>query len=95
MSLTLEEVKHIADLARLELTADEMQLYQHQLSDILDYADRLKKLDTSRIPPTASMLVERLPLRPDQAAAGLTVEELLMNAPQAEQNQFRVPPVME
>jgi aspartyl-tRNA(Asn)/glutamyl-tRNA(Gln) amidotransferase subunit C len=95
MSLTLEEVKHIADLARLQLTDEEMQRYQHQLSDILDYAARLQQLDTSHIPPTASMLVESLPLRADEAVPGLTVDELLKNAPQAEQRQFRVPPVLE
>jgi len=95
MSLTLDEVKHIADLARLQLTDEEMQRYQQQLSDILDYAARLQQLDTSHIAPAASMLVERLPLRPDEAAAGLTLDELLKNAPLAEQRQFRVPPVME
>ena len=95
MSLTLDEVKHIADLARLQLTDAELQRYQQQLSDILDYAARLQQLDTSHIPPTASMLVERLPLRADQSAPGLGVDELLKNAPQAEQDQFRVPPVLE
>lgn len=95
MSLTLDEVKHIADLARLQLTDEEMQRYQQQLSDILDYAARLQQLDTSHIAPTASMLVERLPLRPDEAASGLTLDEIFKNAPLAEQRQFRVPPVME
>ena len=95
MSLTLDEVKHIADLARLQLTDEEMQRYQQQLSDILDYAARLQTLDTSHIAPTASMLVERLSLRADVAAPGLSIEELLKNAPLAEERQFRVPPVME
>jgi len=95
MSLTLDEVKHIADLARLQLTDEEMQRYQQQLSDILDYAARLQQLDTSQIAPTANMLVERLALRPDEAAHGLGLADLLKNAPQSEQRQFRVPPVLE
>ena len=95
MSLTLDEVKHIAELARLQLTTEEMQCYQQQLSDILDYAARLQQVDTSHIPPTASVLAVRSPLRPDQPAVSLPVDELLRNAPQVELNQFRVPPVIE
>jgi aspartyl-tRNA(Asn)/glutamyl-tRNA(Gln) amidotransferase subunit C len=95
MSLTLEEVKHIAELARLELTNEEIQRYQQQLSDVLDYAVRLQQVDTSQIAPTASVFSERSPLRVDQPAAGLPVEVLLANAPLAEDNQFRVPPVIE
>ena len=95
MSLTKEEVEHIAELARLELSEEEKDRYREQLSAILDYAARLQALDTSQIPPTSTMLLERSPLRPDVAAKGLSVDEALSNAPRAEQNQFRVPPVME
>ncbi len=95
MSLTQEEVEHIAELARLELTEDELERYREQLSAILDYAARLQALDTSHIPPTSTVLAQRTVLRPDVPAQGLTTEEALRNAPRAEQNQFRVPPVME
>ncbi len=95
MSLTIEEVEHIAALARLELTDDEKARYREQLSDILDYAARLQALDTSHIPPTSTVLAKRSLLRPDVPAAGLSTEEALRNAPRAEQNQFRVPPVMD
>jgi aspartyl-tRNA(Asn)/glutamyl-tRNA(Gln) amidotransferase subunit C len=95
MSLTKEEVEHIAELARLELTEEEKERYREQLSAILDYAARLQTLDTSHIPPTSTVLAQRSPLRPDVPAQGLTTEEALRNAPRAEQNQFRVPPVME
>ncbi len=95
MSLTKEEVEHIAELARLELTEDELERYREQLSAILDYAARLQALDTSHIPPTSTVLAQRTVLRPDVPAQGLTTEEALRNAPRAEQNQFRVPPVME
>lgn len=95
MSLTREEVDHIAELARLELTEEEKALYREQLSAILDYAARLQALDTSQIPPTSSVLARKSVLRPDVPAQGLTPAEVLSNAPRAEQNQFRVPPVME
>lgn len=95
MKLTLAEVEHIAQLARLELTSAEKELYRQQLSDILDYAARLQKLDTSGIPPTASVLPPRSVLRPDEPRPGLPVEDVLRNASQTEDNQFRVPPVLE
>jgi aspartyl-tRNA(Asn)/glutamyl-tRNA(Gln) amidotransferase subunit C len=95
MSLTKEEVEHIAELARLELTEEEKMRYREQLSAILEYAARLQALDTSHIPPTSTVLAERSPLRPDVPAHGLDVNEVLGNAPQTEKNQFRVPPVME
>jgi aspartyl-tRNA(Asn)/glutamyl-tRNA(Gln) amidotransferase subunit C len=95
MTLTLSEVEHIAQLARLELTDEEKELYRQQLSAILEYAARLQKLDTSQIPPTSSVLPPRSRLRPDVSAPSLAVKDILRNAPQAENDQFRVPPVME
>lgn len=95
MSLTKEEVEHIAELARLELTDEEKTRYREQLSEILDYAARLQTLDTRHIPPTSTVLAKRSVLRPDVAAQGLSTDEALSNAPRAEQQQFRVPPVME
>ncbi len=93
--LTLEEVEHIANLARLELTGEEKERFRRQLSDILDYAARLQSLDTSGIPPTSSVLPARSALRPDVAEPGLERGDLLRNAPQAADDQFRVPPVLD
>ncbi len=95
MTLTLEEVEHIAHLARLELTAEEKARFAGQLSAILDYAARLQALDTSGILPTASVLTTRSVLRPDAVQPGLDKASLLRNAPQVEADQFRVPPVLE
>jgi aspartyl-tRNA(Asn)/glutamyl-tRNA(Gln) amidotransferase subunit C len=95
MSLTLAEVEHIAELARLKLTPAEKELYRQQLSAILEYAARLQKLDTSGIPPTASVLPPRSVLRDDVSRPGLPVEDVLQNASQTENQQFRVPPVLE
>lgn len=95
MILTLEEVEHIAHLARLQLTEEEKRRYQVQLSAILDYAARLQALDTEGIPPTASVLPPRSVLRPDEPQPGLDLAALLANAPDVLEDQFRVPPVLE
>lgn len=95
MSLTLAEVEHIADLARLRLTEDEKARYRQQLSAILDYVAQLQALDTSGIPPTSSVLPARSVLRLDEPRPGLATEALLSNAPQVDSDQFRVPPVLE
>jgi aspartyl-tRNA(Asn)/glutamyl-tRNA(Gln) amidotransferase subunit C len=95
MPLTLEEVEHIAKLARLKLIDEEKARYREQLSAILDYFAQLQTLDTSQIPPTSSVLPPRSVLRPDEPRPGLTLDELLRNAPQAEGAHFRVPPVLD
>ena len=98
MSLTLSEVEHIAELARLELTDEEKERFRQQLSEILDYASRLQSIDTSQIMLPAEARLAVAPhsvLRPDVPAPSLNVKEVLANAPQAEDDQFRVPPVLE
>lgn len=95
MTLTINEVEHIAELARLSLTEEEKARYREQLSAILDYAARLQNLDTSNIPPTASVLPTRSVLRSDTARPGLPTAVLLKNAPDTEANQFRVPAVLD
>ena len=95
MTLTLKEVDQIAELARLSLSAEEKGRYREQLAAILDYAARLQALDTSGIPPTSSVLPARSVLRKDESRPGLSREELLRNAPLVENNQFRVPPILE
>jgi aspartyl-tRNA(Asn)/glutamyl-tRNA(Gln) amidotransferase subunit C len=95
MALTLEEVEHIAALARLRLTAAEKALYREQLSAILDYMAMLRRVDTVGIEPTATVLPLRSVLRPDEPRPSLPPEELLANAPAAASQMFQVPPVLE
>ncbi len=94
MVLSRAEVEHIASLARLQLTDDEKARYAQQLSAILDYMAKLKQLDTAHIEPTATVLPLRTVLRPDVVSASLAPEQLLANAPEAEAQMFRVPPVL-
>jgi aspartyl-tRNA(Asn)/glutamyl-tRNA(Gln) amidotransferase subunit C len=94
-SLTLEQIQHIANLARLELTDEELARYREQLSSILDHFQQLQTLDTENIPPTASVSDEQATLRDDEPRPGLNLDELLQNASENDQRQFRVPPVFE
>ena len=95
MSLTIEQVQHIANLARLELTEAELSRYRDQLSAILDYFQQLDVVDTDDIPPTSSVLSVEKSLREDEFQPGLDLSELLTNSPDAQENQFRVPPVFD
>lgn len=95
MSLSRAEVIHIARLARLRLTDEDIETYRRQLSDILDHVAQLQKLDTTGISPTSSVLPPRTVLREDVPRPGLGADVLMRNAPQSEKNQFKVPPVLE
>ncbi|MDP2965858.1 MAG: Asp-tRNA(Asn)/Glu-tRNA(Gln) amidotransferase subunit GatC [Pelolinea sp.] len=95
MTLTLKEVDHIALLARLELSDEEKQRYQQQLSHILDHVAQLQKLDTSQTEPTSSVQPKSSRLRADEPRPGLSIGQTLGNAPDAEADQFRVPPVFD
>ncbi len=95
MPLTLDEVRHIARLARLRLSTEEERRYAEQLSAILDYADRLKQVDTSAVPPTAAVQDLEAPLRPDTPRPGLPRERALANAAATAEGMFLVPPILE
>jgi aspartyl-tRNA(Asn)/glutamyl-tRNA(Gln) amidotransferase subunit C len=95
MSLTLAEVQEIAQLARLELTAGELERYRGQLSAILDHVARLADLDTADIPPTSSVLPPETTLRPDQPRPGLGADVVIANAAESADDQFKVPPVFD
>lgn len=93
--LSREEVEHIAELAKLELTDGEKERYREQLSTILDYAARLQQIDTENIPPTASVLPIDTVLRPDEARPSPPREELLRNAQEQEEGMFRVDAILD
>ena len=93
-TLSEAQVRDIAELARLELSDDELRRYASQLTQILGYFDMLSEVDTTGVSPTASVLPLRSVMREDAAGAPLTPEQAVANAPDAEYNQFRVMPVM-
>jgi aspartyl-tRNA(Asn)/glutamyl-tRNA(Gln) amidotransferase subunit C len=95
MTLSIEEVEHIARLARLSLSPAEKELFRAQLSSILEHVARLQALDTREIPPTFSVSSLSSVLRADEPVPGLAAQELLSRAPQTEAGQFRIPAVFD
>jgi aspartyl-tRNA(Asn)/glutamyl-tRNA(Gln) amidotransferase subunit C len=91
--LTRDQVQHIANLARLALSDEEQALYQEQLSAILEYFERLRELDTEAIPPTATVLPLHNVVRADEPGPSFPREDILSNAPDAEDGCFKVPAV--
>ena len=95
MSLSKEEVAHIAFLARLSLSEEELETYREQLSAILDHVAQLSELDTEGIAPTSSVLPVHAQLREDEPRPGLGAETLQRSAPDWAEDQFRVPPILD
>ena len=98
MSISRDEVIHVARLARLALTDEEIVLYGEQLGRILGHADRVTSLDTEGVPPTAQAIALANVFRPDAPgvpAPSLTREQALANAPAVEAGHFRVPRILE
>jgi aspartyl-tRNA(Asn)/glutamyl-tRNA(Gln) amidotransferase subunit C len=94
-TLTQQDVKRIAELARLELTADELDLFTRQLGGILTYVEQISALDTTGVLPTSHVL-NRPVDREDELRPSLTRDDLLGNAPDAarEAGLFKVPRVI-
>ncbi len=95
MKLSREEVLHIATLARVGMTDDDVEKFREQLSNILENFEILKELNTEDVPPTAQSIDLRNVERHDQQAPSCTQEEVLANAPNAEEGQFRTKAVLE
>jgi aspartyl-tRNA(Asn)/glutamyl-tRNA(Gln) amidotransferase subunit C len=94
--LTRAQVEAVAALAQLELDASELDLFAHQLGEILEYANQVQQIDTTGIPPTTSVLTRSQADRPDQVRPSLERREALANAPDAAAaaGLFRVPRVL-
>jgi len=95
MKLSRDEVLHIALLARLGLTETEVDRLSEQLSNILENFEVLQQVDTSGIPPTAQSIALQNVMRGDEAVSSLLQSQVLANAPQKEENFFRVRAVLE
>jgi len=95
MKLSLEQVRHVANLARLSLSPEEEQRYQVQLSAILDAVDELGELDTSHVAPTSHATLAGGVLRPDVVQPSLPPEKSLANAPGKIGSGFAVPKILE
>jgi aspartyl-tRNA(Asn)/glutamyl-tRNA(Gln) amidotransferase subunit C len=93
---TRDQVAAIAALAHLELDAAELDLFARQLGDILAYADEVKQIDTTGVPPTASVVTRHISDRDDEIRGSLDRDEVLASAPDAATGAglFKVPRVI-
>lgn len=92
--LTEEQVRHVAKLARLSLTDDEVDRFAQQLGDILDYVKKLDEVDTSGVAPLAHPHELTDVLREDETSESLTQDQALANAPAKTDDSFKVPKVI-
>lgn len=95
MSLTKEEVLHIAKLARVGVSDRDVAQFQEQLSEILDHFEALRQLDTEGVPPTSHPLSLESIMRADEVRPSLTRDDVLANAPRTEAGAFRVRAILE
>jgi aspartyl-tRNA(Asn)/glutamyl-tRNA(Gln) amidotransferase subunit C len=89
------DIEHVARLARLELTDEEKARLREQLGVILEAAAKVSEVATDDVPPTAYAIARSNVLRPDKITPSLTTEEVLSNAPEVEDDRFKVPRVVE
>jgi aspartyl-tRNA(Asn)/glutamyl-tRNA(Gln) amidotransferase subunit C len=94
-SISRDDVLHVADLARLHLTDDEIDRIQAQLSNILEAIEALRDVDTSHVGPTASVIQLENVMREDEVRPGLSREAALGNAPLRDDPYLRVPTVLQ
>lgn len=92
--ITRDEVAHVANLARLQLTDEELDQFTGQLAAVLDHARDVEGLDVAEVPPTAHPFELTNVTRTDEVRPSLDRDEVLAQAPSAEAGQFRVPPVL-
>ena len=92
--ISRDDVVHVAHLARLELSDEEVARFTQQLGAILDHADDVASLDTEGVPPTAHPLPLENVLRDDTVEPSLDRDEVLTQAPAAENGLFRVPRIL-
>jgi len=94
MAISIEDVEHVAKLARLKLADGEKETFRRQLSDVLEHARVIGEVDTADVPPTSHTLPLVNVFREDEARPSLSAEEATGNAPWAEGGAFKVPRII-
>ena len=92
--ISRDDVAHVAKLARLDLTEDELARFTEQLGAVLEHAADVEALDTAGVPPTAHPLPLENVLREDEPVASLDRDEVLAQAPAVEDGRFKVPRIL-
>lgn len=93
--LTIEEVKHVAHLARLAITEEEAEKFAQQLGKMADFAEQLNELDTTNVEPTSHVLPLVNVMREDVAHEGLSREKMMLNVKEHEGGLVKVPSILE
>ncbi|WP_281889642.1 Asp-tRNA(Asn)/Glu-tRNA(Gln) amidotransferase subunit GatC [Paenibacillus sp. YYML68] len=95
MSITIKDVEHVAALARLELSEHDKEKFAEQLNAILKYAEKLNELNTDDVQPTSHAIPLVNVMREDTVRPSLPIEKVMLNAPDEEDGQIKVPAVLE
>ncbi|CAM3949719.1 Asp-tRNA(Asn)/Glu-tRNA(Gln) amidotransferase subunit GatC [Alkalicoccus chagannorensis] len=93
--ISKEQIRHVADLARLELKEEEIAHFGEQLDDVIKAAQQLNELDTTNVEPTSHVLDVRNVLRDDVVKPSLDRDDVLKNSPDDDEGQIKVPSVLE
>jgi aspartyl-tRNA(Asn)/glutamyl-tRNA(Gln) amidotransferase subunit C len=94
VNLSLDDVRHVAKLARLDLSDGEITTLQSELTALLDHVDKIRQLDTAGVPPTAHPLPLQNVLRADDVRPSIDREVVLAEAPAVEDERFLVPSIL-
>lgn len=94
MPIEKDDVKHVAELARLKLTEEEINYFAKQLDSIINYIDQLTEVNTSNVEPTTHVLPIQNVFRDDATRPSLKAEDALKNAPSKEKELFKVPRIV-
>jgi aspartyl-tRNA(Asn)/glutamyl-tRNA(Gln) amidotransferase subunit C len=89
------DIEHVARLARLDLSSEEKQRLRDQLGQILEHAAKVGEVAADDVPPTASAIARANVFREDEVEPSLPVDEVLKNAPDREDDRFKVPRIVE
>jgi aspartyl-tRNA(Asn)/glutamyl-tRNA(Gln) amidotransferase subunit C len=92
--VTLKDVEHIAELARLKFSEEELENFTHQLNQVLAYVEKLNELDTENIEPLSHPVEGYNAFRDDEMKPSISREEALKNAPDTDNEFFKVPQVI-
>ncbi|MFD0051011.1 Asp-tRNA(Asn)/Glu-tRNA(Gln) amidotransferase subunit GatC [Actinomycetes bacterium NPDC127524] len=93
--ITMDQVKHVAHLARLAISEEEAVQFQKQLDTMISFAEQLNELDTENVEPTSHVLKMSNVMREDIAKEGLPIDKVLKNAPDSKDGHIRVPSIMD
>jgi aspartyl-tRNA(Asn)/glutamyl-tRNA(Gln) amidotransferase subunit C len=93
--ITLEQVRHVALLARLELSPQDEDRLRSDMDEMLAYVDKLNELDTKNIAPTTQVGEAGTPMRDDEVTNRPDADAILANAPSRDRNYFKVPKIIE